>query len=993
MDPNRERIEADLRGQLRGEVRCDDAFVQMYASDASIYEVKPLGVVRPRGFSDVVACVQYAAENFIPLFPRGAGTGLAGESLGRGLVIDFSYSMRRILHMDGDRVRFQPGVTLAQLNRYLANHGRMFGPDPATSAVTTMGSVLAIDAAGSRWLAYGSARSQVVDMHVVLSDGSCVPVGREPVEGSGDSVTVPQVRHIVDEMTGILARDADAIKERIPRSVVNRCGYQLHDLIEDGRLDLPKLLAGSEGTLALTVEATVNTHPIPGHRAVALLLFDRLDSAARAATEIPGMGASACDLMDRRLLTLARETNVHYHLLIPEGTEAILLVETQGDNAKEVRDSLQRIVDRIRIRRRLAFAARIASDPEEYDLYWELARHVVPTLYRLRGSSRALPFVEDVAIPPAELPSFLVRLQNILKRNDVIASVFAHAGHGQLHIRPFLDLANPDHVQLMRAVAEDLYAEVLEVGGTISGEHGDGLSRTPFVSRQYGPVYNTFRQVKRLFDPHNLLNPGKVIELDGDTLTRNLRPVAGPASRAEGNGGAGATVADPQHPVLVDLQLTWNAEELTLAARACNGCGGCRTLAEDTRMCPIFRFAPREEASPRAKANIMRAVMTGQLDPGELEGDTLKEIADLCVNCHQCRLECPASVDIPKLMIECKAQYVATNGLRPSEAAIARLDTILAVGSLLGPLTNWALSNRQMRWLLDKTFGIAQGRKLPRFAPRNFLRQAARKRLTRPTRRTGPKVVYFVDLYAKWHDVQLANALVAVLEHNGVAVYVHPRQKPSAFAPISMGAIDIARKIATHNVNILAEAVRQGYHVVASEPASALCLTHEYLNLMDDDDTRLVAENTSEACTYLWRMHQQGKLRLDLKPLSATVGYHTPCYLRALRVGTPGENLLKLIPGITVRHIEQGCSGMAGTFGLRRDNYRSSLRAGWGLISAIREPTIQVGATECSSCKMQMEQGTSKPTIHPLKLLAYAYGLQPEISKLLSAQGEELVVT
>ena len=407
----------------------------------------------------------------------------------------------------------------------------------------------------------------------------------------------------------------------------------------------------------------------------------------------------------------------------------------------------------------------------------------------------------------------------------------------------------------------------------------------------------------------------------------------------------------------------------------------------------MFRFAPREEASPRAKANLARGVLTGQLDPAAMSSDAFKEIADLCFHCHQCRLECPASVDIPKLVVECKAQYVSRNGLLMSDWFLTRIDLLAKWGSWSTPLTNWALANPQMRWLLEKMTGIAQGRKLPRLATRSFLRRAHRLRLTRPTRHGGRNVLFFLDLHANWFDEQLAESLVAVLRHNGIMVYVPPRQLPSGMPMVAMGALDDARRVASTNVGLLAEAVRQGYHVVTTEPAAALCLQHEYPQLLDDDDARLVAKHTSDASTYLWRMHQQGQLELDLKPVNATLGYHLPCHLRALQVGSPGENLLRLIPGLTVQRLERGCSGMAGTFGLKRENYRTSLRAGWGLISALRQPAIQAGATECSACKIQMEQGNTKPTIHPIKVLALAYGLMPQVASLLTTPGEDRIVT
>ncbi len=344
-------------------------------------------------------------------------------------------------------------------------------------------------------------------------------------------------------------------------------------------------------------------------------------------------------------------------------------------------------------------------------------------------------------------------------------------------------------------------------------------------------------------------------------------------------------------------------------------------------------------------------------------------------------------------MLEAKASYVDTNGMRPSEWLLTRFNMLSAMGSAVYPLANWAINNRAARWVLEKTLGIAQGRKLPRLAPRSFMRRAARKRLTRPTRRSGRKVLYFVDTYANFHDPQLADALVAVMEHNGVAVYVHPDQKPSGMGLITSGVLGATRKLAAHNVHLLADAVRQGYHIVATEPSTVLCLTHEYLNLIDDADSQAVAASTSEACSYLWKLHQQGKLQLDLKPLNAALGYHQPCHIRALQNGSPSENLLRLIPGLAVQRIERGCSGMAGLWGLKRENYRTSLRAGWGLISRLRDPALQAGVTECSACKMQMEQGTPKPTLHPLKLLALSYGLLPAGAGLLTQRGTELSVS
>jgi Fe-S oxidoreductase len=636
---------------------------------------------------------------------------------------------------------------------------------------------------------------------------------------------------------------------------------------------------------------------------------------------------------------------------------------------------------------------RTASEAEDVEVYWELARKVVPTLYRLKGNSRPLPFIEDVAVAPALLPEFLSKLFEVLRRHQVTASIFGHAGHGQLHIRPLLDLADRRDVEDMERISREVYHEVLLLGGTISGEHGDGLSRTQFIKDQYGPLYNTFRDLKEIFDPKYILNPGKIISQQ-ETLTRNLRPVGTvPIQPASGQGSDRAASGTELPSSTIQLQLSWNADQIAHAARNCNGCGACRSELPEVRMCPIFRLAPREEASPRAKANLLRGVLTGRLNAEAIASEDFKKVIDLCVNCHQCRLECPANVDIPKLMTEAKAAHIAVTGLKPTDWLLSNLDRIGAIGCRLSRLANWAIANRVVRFCMEKTMNIAQGRKLPRFARQNFLRRAARRKLTRPIRGEGLKVLYFADIYATYYDTALAEATVDVLAHNGVSVYVEPRQMQSGMAMVSLGAVDAAKKIAAHNVELLAERIHQGYQIVTSEPAAASCLIHEYPNLLDNEDTKLVAEHTSETCSYLWKLHQAGKMRLDLKPLPTQLAYHQPCHIRSLGVGSPGENLLKLIPGITVHRLERGCSGMAGTYGLRRENYRSSLRAGFDLISGIREPRFHAGTTECSTCKIQMEQGTTKPTIHPVKLLAWAYGLTPEGQNPLHLLSHDLTVS
>ena len=1028
MDADQSRIEADLRGVLDGEVYCHPLRTQLYASDASIYEIAPIAVVRPRHTDDVVQCVKYAAENSLPLFPRGGGTGLAGQSLGPGIILDFSRFMRRMIHVDTAKLvaRVQPGLALADMNRALAKDRLIFGPDPPTRAVTTIGSVLAIDTLGSHFLRYGTAGATLISAQCVLADGDQVSLDRTPWRTPTSENA--KLNNLVSEIGQLLWTNRAITKTPPWRGVARGCGYRLESAFDHDHVDMARLQSGAEGTLSILTEATVKLEVMPGARGVVLMFFEKLELAARAALEARRDNVAACDLMDRRLIEIARELDPRYESMLPRGAEALLLIEQQGADVPEVRSRLGALIQRIVRRAPSTQHTRIIVDDAERDFIWKLSRRVIPRLYRLRGSSRPLPFVEDISIPPDRLPEFLVEMQNILKADRVTGTLFAHAAHGHLHLRPFLDPHDPEDVLKMQRIADRIFEKVIEYRGVISGEHAVGLSRSSYMRQQLGDLYPICRRIKELFDPTGILNPGKLVTDAAQRTTDNLRPpsiVINPKRKIalsidsnDANAIISPAIPDPtngisnsNNPASHNLPetlatggvaianktflpiLAWSANEsLEATANACNGCGRCRSNAPTERMCPMFRSTRGEEASPRAKANLIRGLLSGKIPIHLAESDEMKAIADLCFHCHQCKIDCPAAVDIPKLMVEIKAQYTATNGLRLNDRLLSRLDALTALASQIPTVANWGLRNRYSRWLLEKTTGIAQGRRLPSIAKQPFMRWAAKNRLTRPNRGAGRKVLYLVDHYANWNNPLVGIALVEVLQHQNVEVYVPAWQSVTFMTKIVMGDIEKVRRMIAPQIRQLAEAVRQGYQIVTTEPTAALCLKYEYVQILDNEDSKLVAANTWDAGQYLVQMHANNELELDMKPLTTTVIYHTPCHLRALDQNHSGMRLLNLIPGLSVQHADAGCSGMAGTYGMRKQTYRTSLRVGWGLISKMQDTTAQIGSTECTSCKLQMEQGIDKPTIHPLALLAFAYGKLPEVRTWIQSRNEGLTV-
>jgi FAD/FMN-containing dehydrogenase/Fe-S oxidoreductase len=990
--PQPERIRDDLKGVIKGELLFDDLTRALYSTDASIFEVRPAGVVAPRDEDDVRALVRYAAEHEVPLVPRGAGTGVAGESLGPGLVVDMSRHFRAVLDVGSDTVRVQPGVVYRDLAALLAGVGRRFAPDTA-GGECTLGGMLATNASGSRAFRHGYTRDHVASLRVVLDSGEAADVGRLSRWPAADA-TRGRLDDIVSSVVTLLEQNAGLIHDARPRTPFDRCGYLLHDVLGPRELDLARLLVGSEGTLALFTEATLRTIPLPGGRAQVLIGFDSLDTALRAARSALPSEPVASDLIDRRLLHLARGTDPAVAELVPAVAEAVLLVEYEADTPAEARGRALELADRLHRTGRQSLWAQVAFAEPDLDRFRRLRAAVLPGLYNLRGAAQPLAFVEDVGVPAELLPVYIPRVQELLRHHDTTASFLVHAATGQVHMRPFLDLRRQEDAARLWDLADAVYGLALELGGTISAQHGTGLARSPWVARQAGPLFPVFRELKAVFDPRHLFNPGKIV---GPSPGAPAWPLRGPVERESAERGArspdaGAAGSDGGAPRPA-LSLNWAPGEMAAEALRCNGCGDCRTAATGLRMCPIFRVSYDEAATPRAKANLIRHLLRPGTDPRLLSSDEVRAVADLCVNCKRCAAECPAHVNVPKLMLEAKAANVARHGLDRTDWAMTRTENFAWLGSALAPLTNRLLANPVARWLLEKLLGVSRHRRLPAFAPRSFLRDARRRGWTRPPRSARPRVAYFVDVFANYNDPLLAEAVVAVLHHNGIEVYVPPGQVGSGMAPLTYGDVDTARDAVRANLRVLADLAREGYPVLCSEPTAALMFRHDALDLLDDADARLVASQTVEATAFLWDLHQQGHLRTDFRRLDLALGHHVPCHLKALGRPPAGPALLALIPGTRVHTIDVSCSGMAGTFGLKASSYAVSLRAGRPMLDELDRPRVLFGSTECSTCRLQMEDGSGKRALHPVQYLALAYGYLPQLLERLHKPLGNLVLS
>ncbi len=953
----REALGAELGRAVRGQVRIDAMALALYSTDASIYQIEPLAVVLPVDSDDVAAAVAYAARNKLSIVPRGGGSGLAGEAVGPGIVIDMSRFMNRIGRVDAEanEVVVGPGVILAELNQQLAAVGKQFGPDPASGNRATIGGMTGNNATGAHSLKFGYTGAHIRSAKIVAADGELLEVGRY-ANAAGQ---VGRVGKWAEQIDGLIKEHRDALIKARPEPERNGSGYNLYPFIDHDDFPLVELLAGSEGTLAVVTEATLGLVDLPPVKMLLQVNFDSLSKMGQAVPEILKLDPSACELMDGKLLKMARDAYPRYHDVLPDKIAASLLVEFDGATESEVNQKLtkaRQFVEQFASNMKPVFIKEVTS-PAVQARIWAARKAAVPLLFRTDGETQPIPVIEDIAVPPARLDEYLCKLDEITKRMGVPMAYYAHAGHGELHTRPYLNLRLKEDVQKMKDLAEEVFEMVWQLGGTISGEHGEGIVRASFIKRQYGEeVYNLFKSVKGVFDPDNVMNPGKIINEDPEAMTSNLRLQNRPVMNYKTN-------------------LIFRPGEFVNEMEKCSGDGLCRSKDVLLSMCPIFRALGDEESSPRGKINLMRNWLIGKLDPEILGTDEFKAVADLCVNCKMCVRECPSLVNTPKLMMEARVEYVRRHGLTRPQFALVNSEWMSRLSSTFGPLANFFLQTGWFRAIMQTVLGLDKRRPMPPFEMGSNLHKL-RKHIASLPELAAPqaKVAYFVDLYANFNDHQLGRAVVDILHHNNIEVTVPPQMGVSMPA-ITYGAIKTAKKAIAYNVDYLARAVKEGYTVVCSEPTAALALQEEYLDLVDDEQARLVAENTVELTDFLSSLHKDGKLKTDFRAQKMTLAYHVPCHYKALNIEGGTLELLSLIPGLEIERLPNSCCGIAGTFGFQKKNFDLSMKAGEPMLAVYSQSKADYGLTECGTCKMQMELAGDKKVLHPAKILAHAYGL------------------
>ena len=956
-------METSWREQIGKEIDCafrfDETARVLYSTDASIYEIEPLGVAFPAHADQVSRILRFAYERGIPVTPRGGGTSLGGQAVGRSIQVDFSRHMNRILEVDveGRWARIQPGVVLDELNAHLKPLGLLFAPDVSPSNRANVGGMIGNNSCGSHSIIYGKTIDHVLELDVVLSDGTRTvfkPVGdREYGEKAAAGGMEGRIYH---EIRRIAHENRDEIEARYPRIMRRVGGYNLDEFIGDGPFDPCKMIVGSEGTLAAVTEARVNLVPLPAHTGLGICHFSDLIESMEATVEILKTDPSAVELTDKVILDLAKDSPAaaHQRDFIEGDPEAILMVEYYGNTAGDVSERLDALEALLR-EKDLGYACVRATAPAAQSNAWAIRKAGLGLLMGMKGDTKPATFVEDTAVSPEKLPDYIRDFRDIVHKHGTVASYYAHASVGTIHIRPLINLKETEGIARMRAIAEEIRDLVIAYGGAVSSEHGDGLVRSEWNEKVFGPrLYEAFKAVKAVFDPNGIMNPGKIVA--NQKMTDNLR--FGPAYRAEeintyfdfsGDGGFSRSI------------------------ELCNGVGACRKKLVGT-MCPSYIATLDEEHSTRGRANVLRAALSGKLDAEGFTSRRVYEALDLCLECKGCKGECPSNVDMAKMKYEFLAHYYEKHGLPLRNRLFGRIETLNRLGSAFAPLSNRVLNHPWHKRILERTIGVDMRRSLPKFAEETFEQWFCQRGPANGNGRDRPTVVFFPDTFINYSEPHIGIAAVEVLESAGYRVVLAEPRACCGRPLISKGMLRQARAAAEYNIAQLERYVDRGWPIVGCEPSCVMTFRDDYRDLLDDPRAARIADGMFMIDEFLAREHSAGRLSLPVGSTEGKISLHGHCQQKAIAGTGSTVASLELVPGYEVTTLNTGCCGMAGSFGYEKEHYDLSMKIGEDrLFPAIRnaDEATEFAATG-TSCRHQIADGTGRTARHPIELVRAA---------------------
>ena len=960
--PGDSRLADRLRKEIRGEVLFSRADRGRYATDASIYQMEPIGVIVPEEIGDVAAALAIAREEGVPVLPRGGGTSQCGQTVNRALVIDCSKHLRRILHVDPEArtALVEPGLVLGHLNAALRQHGLFFPVDPSTHARCTIGGMAGNNSCGSKSIRYGLMADNVRAIDAILADGTQHKFGLLPDNIGAD--VPPGIAELIQRLRSLGASEAEEIAARFPSQLRRVGGYNIDVLTPVARLagqeNLARLLVGSEGTLAFSAAIELALHPIKPRKLLGICQFPTFRRAMEAAQHIVELDPEAVELVDRTMIDLGRGIPIFRatidRMLIGE-PDSLLIVEFHGDeDAPLLRklDQLEELMDELG---HPGAVVRAADAGFQADIA-AVREAGLNIMMSMKGDGKPVSFIEDCAVDLEDLADYTERLNGVFEKHGTRGTWYAHASVGCLHVRPVLNMKDPTDVATMRAVAEECFALVREYKGSHSGEHGDGLVRSEFHETMFGSrIVRAFETVKDAFDPNNMLNPGRIVRpprMDDRTLFRygwGYAPIPGFVPKLDWS----------EHPGPLGGMLG--------AVEMCNNNGTCRAFDAGV-MCPSYRITRDETHLTRGRANTLRLALTGQLGADAMAADAVADAMALCVSCKACKRECPTGVDMAKMKIEVLAARLDRNGLTRRDWLVAELPRYAPVVSRFAPLVN--LRNRipALRRLGERMVGFSAARTLPAWR-RDAFRDSEAAAFT-PARQRG-EVLLLADTFNRWFEPENLRAALRVLTAAGYRVRMPEysgRPLCCGRTFLAAGMVEKARSEARRTLDILGHDLP----VIGLEPSCLFTLRDEYRSLLPGAVTDAMADRAFLLSEFLARE----KALLPLKGVAATTYVHGHCHQKSFGAFPAAIAMLKRIPDMTVKPIASSCCGMAGSFGYQAETQAESrAMAEAGLLPAVRNASAEdIIVADGTSCRHQIRDLGGRESMHSVRVLERALG-------------------
>lgn len=963
----------ELHEQIEGDVFSDDLMKSLYATDASVYRKIPLAVAYPKTTDDLKILIQFAQEHKTSLIPRTAGTSLAGQCVGEGIVVDVSRYFTKIISIDAKlkTVTVQPGVIRDELNDYLKSYGLFFGPNTSTSNRCMIGGMVGNNSSGTTSIQFGVTRDKVVQLKTLLSDGSEVIFEDIPKETflaktQLDSLEGYIYKTIYHELRPTAVQQR--IKDNFPKPEIHRrnTGYAIDEILKSEiftetseRFNMCKLLSGSEGTLAFTTEITLQLDDLPpNHSMMVAAHFDSIEKCLQSVEMTMQHNLFTCEMMDKTILdcTKQNKTQAENRTFIVDDPKAILMCEVRSNSFSEVQAQTDRLVQDIQ-NSGLSYANPVLVGPE-IDKAVELRKAGLGLLGNMIGDKKSAACIEDTAVALPDLANYITEFSKLMERHQQEAIYYAHAGAGELHLRPILNLKKKEDVALFREITTEVAHLVKKYHGSMSGEHGDGIVRAEFIPLMIGEEnYRLLKRLKTAFDPNNIFNPGKIV--DAYPMDENLR-----------------YQPDRKEPEVNTLMDFSSSLGILREAEKCNGSGDCRKLPEaGGAMCPSYRATRNEKDTTRARANALREFLTNSEKSNKFDHVELKEVFDLCLSCKACASECPSSVDVASLKAEFLYQYQKANGIPLRSKLFAYNNHLNALGSKLPQVTNFFFSNKLTSSVIKRTLDIAKERSLPLISIKS-LDYHIKKLKNQLVETNYIKTVYFFnDEFTNHMDTAIGQDAIALLTQLNYQIkFVSHSESGRGF--LSKGMLEQAKKVANENVSIFKDLISADTPLVGIEPSAILTFADEYPKLADDKlAARHLAKHSFLIEEFLLQEIELGHIKASQFTTEAkTIKFHGHCHQKSLRNQLSSFKVLNLPENFTVTLIPSGCCGMAGSFGYEKEHYEVSMQVGeQTLFPAVRKaPDTTLISTNGTSCRHQILDGTQKQAFHPVTILRQA---------------------